>query len=101
MAHQKEANCTHQVGYKPEWSNVLNSGSDTENEEDQVCAYPSCTNSQVIAPSFASQSEIKFFLQIQEEPVSSILLFSMHNKELYKQVNYQSCVSCGIKPERE
>ena len=32
-----------------------------ENEEDKLCAYPSCTNSQVVAPSFASQSEIIFF----------------------------------------
>ena len=55
---------------------------------------------QVVAPSFASQSEIIFFLQIQEEPVSSILLCSMHYKELYKQVKYQSCASCGIKPKQ-
>ena len=81
-------------------SNVLTPGSGIENEEDKLCAYPSCTNSQVVAPSFASQSEIIFFLQIQKEPVSSILLCSMHYKELYKQVKYQSCASCGIKPKK-
>ena len=100
MAHQKEANRIHQVGYKTKWSYVLNSGSGIENEEDKLCAYPSCTNSQVIAPSFAPQSEIFFLVQIQEEPVSSILLCSMHYKELYKQVKYQSCASCGIKPKK-
>ena len=75
VAHQKEANRTHQAGYKPKWSNVLTSGSGIENEEDKLCAYPSCTNSQVIAPSFASQSEIIFFLHIQEEPVAIINSF--------------------------
>ena len=102
MAHQKEANHTHQVGYKPKWSNILNSGSGIQNEEEKLCAYPSCTKTQLIAPSFAPQSEIKdfFLLQIQEEPVSSIFLCSRHYKELYKQVNYQSCASCGIKPKK-
>ena len=78
VAHQKEANRTHQVCYKPKWSNVLTSGSGIENEGDKLCAYPSCTNSQVIAPSFASLSEIIFFCKF--------------NKNQYHQLFYVQCI---------
>ena len=78
VAHQKKANRTHQVCYKPKWSNVLTSGSGIENEEGKLCAYPSCTNSQVIAPSFASLSEIIFFCKF--------------NKNQYHQLFYVQCI---------
>ena len=82
--HQKEANRTHQVGYKPKWSNVLTLGSGIENEEDKSCAYPSCTNSQVIAPSFASQSEIIFFCKFKK---------NQYHQFFYVQCIIKNCIN--------